>query len=293
MRFYLVVNLDKPNAADCAVQAAAELLHYGAEVLLTPELNRVLNLTGVQILSETEAMRNSDAAISIGGDGTMIHTALAALEFDRPVIGINSGRLGYLTQIEPPFGESLRKLANGEFVIQPRTVLAVTVHQPDGKICRSCALNDVVIARQMVASMIDIEVYRNSTAFASYRADGLIFATPTGSTAYSMSAGGAIVDPGMDCLIVTPICPQSLADRSVVLGPDVPLEVRLITRNTPPDAGVAVDGITICPMVEGTRLEISADSRKSKFIQLSASSFYQTLGKKLTGTEPAEIERKA
>ena len=179
MRFYLVVNLDKPNAADCAAQAAAKLLHYGAEVLLTPELNRVLNLTGVQILSETEAMRNSDAAISIGGDGTMIHTALAALEFDRPVIGINSGRLGYLTQIEPPFGESLRKLANGEFVIQPRTVLAVTVHQPDGKICRSCALNDVVIARQMVASMIDIEVYRNSTAFASYRADGLIFATPT------------------------------------------------------------------------------------------------------------------
>ena len=131
MRFYLVVNLDKPNAADCAAQAAAKLLHYGAEVLLTPELNRVLNLTGVQILSETEAMRNSDAAISIGGDGTMIHTALAALEFDRPVIGINSGRLGYLTQIEPPFGESLRKLANGEFVIQPRTVLAVTVHLPE------------------------------------------------------------------------------------------------------------------------------------------------------------------
>ena len=108
-----------------------------------------------------------------------------------------------------------------------------------------------------------------------------------------MSAGGAIVDPGMDCLIVTPICPHSLADRSVVLGPDAPLEVRLVTRNTPPDAGVAVDGTTICPMVEGTRLEISAAARKSRFIQLSASSFYQTLGKKLTGTEPAEIERKA
>lgn len=108
-----------------------------------------------------------------------------------------------------------------------------------------------------------------------------------------MSAGGAIVDPGMDCLIVTPICPHSLADRSVVLGPDAPLEVRLVTRNTPPDAGVAVDGTTICPMVDGTRLEISAAARKSRFIQLSASSFYQTLGKKLTGTEPAEIERKA
>ncbi len=293
MRFYLVVNLDKANAADCAAEAAAELLHCGAEVLLTPELNTVLNCSGCQVLDEREAMQSCDAAISIGGDGTMIHTALDALEFDRPVIGINSGRLGYLTQIEPPFGDSLQKLAAGQFGIQPRTVLSVTVRQPDGSTCQSYALNDVVIARQMVASMIDIEVFRGGAAFASYRADGLIFATPTGSTAYSMSAGGAIVDPGMDCLIVTPICPHSLADRSVVLGPDAPLEVRLVTRNTPPDAGVAVDGTTICPMVDGTRLEISAAARKSRFIQLSASSFYQTLGKKLTGTEPAEIERKA
>ena len=191
MRFYLVVNLDKANAADCAAEAAAELLRCGAEVLLTPELNAVLNCSGCQVLDEREAMQSCDAAISIGGDGTMIHTALDALEFDRPVIGINSGRLGYLTQIEPPFGDSLQKLAAGQFGIQPRTVLSVTVRQPDGSTCQSYALNDVVIARQMVASMIDIEVFRGGAAFASYRADGLIFATPTGSTAYSMSAGGA------------------------------------------------------------------------------------------------------
>lgn len=127
MRFYLVVNLDKANAADCAAEAAAELLRCGAEVLLTPELNTVLNCSGCQVLDEREAMQSCDAAISIGGDGTMIHTALDALEFDRPVIGINSGRLGYLTQIEPPFGDSLQKLAAGQFGIQPRTVLSVTV----------------------------------------------------------------------------------------------------------------------------------------------------------------------
>ena len=108
MRFYLVVNLDKANAADCAAEAAAELRRCGAEVLLTPELNAVLNCSGCQVLDEREAMQSCDAAISIGGDGTMIHTALDALEFDRPVIGINSGRLGYLTQIEPPFGDSCR-----------------------------------------------------------------------------------------------------------------------------------------------------------------------------------------
>ena len=292
MRFDLVVNLDKANAAACAREAAAALLGYGAEVLLTPELDQVLQIPGCHVLGEREAMQACDAAISIGGDGTMIHTALAALEFDKPVIGINSGRLGYLTQIEPPFGDSLAKLAAGQFEIQPRTVLSVKAYQPDGSVCHYHALNDVVIARKMVASMIDIEVFRSGAPFASYRADGLIFATPTGSTAYSMSAGGAIVDPGMDCLIVTPICPHSLADRSVVLSPDASLEVRLITRNTPPDAGVAVDGATICPMVEGSRLEISAAARKSRFIQLSASSFYQTLGKKLTGSEPVEIERK-
>ena len=178
MRFYLVVNLDKANAADCAAEAAAELLRCGAEVLLTPELNAVLNCSGCQVLDEREAMQSCDAAISIGGDGTMIHTALDALEFDRPVIGINSGRLGYLTQIEPPFGDSLQKLAAGQFGIQPRTVLSVTVRQPDGSTCQSYALNDVVIARQMVASMIDIEVFRGGAAFASYRADGLILPHP-------------------------------------------------------------------------------------------------------------------
>ena len=209
MRFYLVVNLDKANAADCAAEAAAELLRCGAEVLLTPELNAVLNCSGCQVLDEREAMQSCDAAISIGGDGTMIHTALDALEFDRPVIGINSGRLGYLTQIEPPFGDSLQKLAAGQFGIQPRTVLSVTVRQPDGSTCQSYALNDVVIARQLVASMIDIEVFRGGAAFASYRADGLIFATPTGSgdglpdrhTHLSPFAGGPQCGAGAGCPI--------------------------------------------------------------------------------------------
>ena len=283
MRCYLIVNLTKENAPSCARDAIALLCQAGAQVILTPETAVALGEQEPLRLPDKEAMEACDIAISIGGDGTLLHAAIDALMFDKPVIGINSGRLGYLTQIERPLENSLSKLAAGQFSIQPRTVLEAEILQKDGSRQHLFAINDIVIARNTVANMIDIEVERGRISFASYRADGLIIATPTGSTAYSMSAGGAIVDPNMECLIMTPICPHSLADRSVVLTAREPLHVRLITRNTMPDAGVSVDGAAPLPMVDGTELYIYASAKRSLFVQLDDVSFYKTLGQKLIG----------
>ena len=147
------------------------------------------------------------------------------------------------------------------------------------------AVNDIVIARNSVGNMVDMEIERDSAPFASYRADGLIFATPTGSTAYSMSAGGAIVDPNMDCLIMTPICPHSLGDRSVVLDGQSPLQLQLVAKNSFPQAGVAVDGELVADMDEHSRLVVRSAEQKVSFIQLNDISFYKTLGKKLLGIQ--------
>ena len=285
MRCYLVINLDKQNAADCAADAARELSACGCTVLVVPRVAHLPGLSGCTVLTEPDALQSCDLVITIGGDGTMIHTAIDALEYDKPIIGINSGRLGYLTQIDYPFGDSIQKLASGHYTIQERTVLEACFTGRDGSSRTYHAVNDIVIARSSVGSMIDIEIERDSSPFASYRADGLIFATPTGSTAYSMSAGGAIVDPSMDCLIMTPICPHSLGDRSVVLAGQSPLSVQLITKNTRPNAGVAVDGEIVEQMDETARLVVYAAQRRSKFVQLNDISFYKTLGKKLLGVQ--------
>ena len=258
------------------------------------DVDRSFELPDNVVLTElNHELRDADLLVCFGGDGPILHASKAATKAGIPVLGVNIGTMGFMAELESSELKELRRLADDDFSVEPRMMLHVRAEHEGRVILEEDALNDAVITKGAVARVVQMSVQGDGVDMMSFSGDGLIVCTPTGSTAYSMSAGGAIVDPGMDCLIVTPICPHSLADRSVVLGPDAPLEVRLVTRNTPPDAGVAVDGTTICPMVDGTRLEISAAARKSRFIQLSASSFYQTLGKKLTGTEPAEIERKA
>ena len=285
MRCYLVVNLNKQNAPVCAADAAHELSVLGCQVLVSPEVKRLPGLLGCVAMDEGEAMQSCDIVLSIGGDGTMIHTAIAALAYNKPIIGINSGRLGYLTQIDYPFCYSIKKLLKGHYTIQKRTVLEAELLDAAGKRSVYYAVNDIVIARNSVGNMVDMEIERDSAPFASYRADGLIFATPTGSTAYSMSAGGAIVDPNMDCLIMTPICPHSLGDRSVVLDGQSPLQLQLVAKNSFPQAGVAVDGELVADMDEHSRLVVRSAEQKVSFIQLNDISFYKTLGKKLLGIQ--------
>ena len=269
------------------------LTEHGHRVVMSPVFAPKAYLPGDVLVRPLEAAAHDAALIIVmGGDGTILHVAVTLRDHPIPIIGVNFGGKGFLAGLEDDELDMLLEIADGQYTVSRRMMLDVELVRNERIICTQSVLNDVVIHGGHV-DCIGVTAYGDGVPITRFNGDGIIVATPTGSTAYSMSAGGAIVDPGMACLIVTPICPHSLADRSVVLGPDAPLEVRLVTRNTPPDAGVAVDGTTICPMVDGTRLEISAAARKSRFIQLSASSFYQTLGKKLTGTEPAEIERKA
>ena len=168
-----------------------------------------------------------DMVVTIGGDGTLIHSAEKALTLDKPIVGINSGRLGFLTELEQNELDNLQQLVDGKFEIQERMVLAVDHYHRSGERDHYLAVNDAVISKEdMNARVADIDVVLRSGYVNGYRADGLIFSTPTGSTAYSLSAGGPIVCAGMQAIIVTPICPHSLFFRSMVYGPQEELTIQ-------------------------------------------------------------------
>lgn len=219
-----------------------------------------------------------DVVVTVGGDGTILHAAKHAVEYQKPILGINTGRLGYLAQVEPNELQYLDRLSSGEYAIQDRMLLEVRI---DGTAEVRYALNDVVISKGELARLVDLDIESGGHPVGSYRADGLIFATPTGSTAYSLSAGGPIVDPAIDTIILTPICPHSLYDRSVLLSPDMELTVRSRFVNNPDSILVSVDGEGIARLGADRAVHIRRSELTARFISFPEKSFTDILGKKL------------
>ena len=176
-------------------------------------------------------MRACDAVVAIGGDGTIFHAAADAMRFEKPVLGINAGRLGFLAQAEGDDLSPLDRFAAGDYEIERRLVLQAEVARA-GKTEIFYAVNDAVITNPDFGLISEIEVRCGGESVGSYRGDGIIFATPTGSTAYSLSAGGPIADPDVDCMILTPLASHSLVSRSIVFAAQ-----RVLTVTAPGEAG--------------------------------------------------------
>ncbi len=188
-------------------------------------IQQVLTELSVEVIS-ADALCCADFVTVVGGDGTIVHAAKQAAEYNLPVLGINAGRVGFLAGLELEESHYLEKILQGEYQVDERMLLSVTFQKEDR--ANTCyALNEVVIARNGPARMIDITLQDGlQGGQMDYRADGLIVATPTGSTAYSLSAGGPVLDPFVEALIVTPLSPFSLQSRSIVFSPAHPLTVK-------------------------------------------------------------------
>lgn len=226
-----------------------------------------------------ECLHTCDVVIAIGGDGTIIHCAKRAAAFDKPVLGINSGRLGFMAGLELNELDQLARLLNGEYTVERRMLLDVCVHSGGNEV-HSRALNEAVVSRGALSRMVEISVENRGTPVAAYQADGVIVATPTGSTAYSLSAGGPVVDPALDCLLLTPICPHSLHTRPYLFHEDAKLT--LIPGHRPDvPVFVTVDGEEAIPVEENGTVQISRSSVSAALIRMKPLSFYETLGQKL------------
>lgn len=226
-----------------------------------------------------------DLALVLGGDGSLLSAANTAAMLGIPILGINLGHLGFLAQIEKEnMEESLTKLLAGEYTIEERMMLSATICQANGETSMIHALNDIVISRNESSRLIDMDVYIDDNFIDDYKADGMIIATPTGSTAYSMSAGGPIVDPAVKSVLITPICPHKLYSRTIVV-PDNCEIVMTINNKNPRSAVVTADGRGNIVFAKGDRLIIKRSDFCARLIRFRDSRFYNMLHEKLLGKE--------
>ncbi len=224
-------------------------------------------------------LERCDAVIALGGDGTIIHCAKQAAAFGKAVLGINSGRLGFMAGLELDELEALDRLLSGDYTVEHRMLLDVAVDTPDGEV-HCFALNEAVVSRGALSRMIEVQVQNGDEAVVTYQADGVIVATPTGSTAYSLSAGGPIVDPSLACLLLTPVCPHSLHTRPCLFPQDARLTLTAGYRADVP-VFVTVDGEEAIPVAKDGALRVSRAVAEAALIRINKRSFYRTLEHKL------------
>jgi NAD+ kinase len=222
-----------------------------------------------------------EVAAVIGGDGTMLHALSRLGDFEKPVAGIHIGTLGFLTSCtDSELGEFATALAEGSYSTSVRTLLDATVFRTGKPAASFTALNEITLARGDTGRMVSLTARVNGELLNHYRADGLIVATPTGSTAYSLSAGGPLVAPGAGVFLITPICPHSLSQRALVLADSCVVELTSEDRESGPMI-FTVDGRDSIHIEPGDRIEVKKSARSFHLLRLKGSSFYEALRQKL------------
>ena len=236
----------------------------------------------IQCGNAKEELKNADILVCFGGDGTILHAAKEANAFRVPVLGVNLGSVGFMAELEQSELPLLARLASGKYTIESRMMLDVIVRREGNVVYSNVALNDAAVTKGAVARVVDLEVYGDKVLISSFSADGVIISTPTGSTAYSMSAGGPIVEPTAENIIVTAICPHALSARSFVLGKGRTVSVRLgrMTRKT---TFLSVDGGKAFRLNSGDVVETREAKSRTRLVRVTGRSFYEILNQKLGG----------
>lgn len=243
------------------------------------------SVTGMKVnyVKKSAIFENVDLMIILGGDGTILQEAAACAKHGIPVMGINLGKVGFLTEIEcDNIENALNKLLAEEYTIEKRMLIKLEIRREGKTVCVQNALNDVVVSKPSGAKLIDMELYAGDELVNRYIADGLIIATPTGSTGYSISAGGPVVDPSMTLYIATPICPHMLSARSAVLSADKPIIIRLDSAYPDNEAVVTADGDVQGYISSADEVAVLKSKYEFQLIRTGRQSFYNTLISKLS-----------
>lgn len=222
---------------------------------------------------------NSDLVICFGGDGTILHMAKAATRQGLPILGVNIGTMGFMAELESSELSELKRLSEGNYTLDSRMMLDVTVHRDQQIIFHDIGLNDVVITKGAVARIVHLGVQCDGIQAMECSGDGLIVATPTGSTAYSLSAGGPIVEPEAHNILITPICAHDMSSRCMVTSPNRVITVKL-TRNARRNAFVSVDGGKALRLNIGDVMTVKKSNLETKLVRLKDRSFYDVVNMK-------------
>ena len=284
MKTAVVVNLSKEEAISCAGEISLLMLSNNSDVFMLSECAPFYKGVKVSYTDTIEELfRICDIAITVGGDGTIIHAAKYAARFDKPLIGVNVGRLGFAADIEIDGISELTRILDGDYSVEERVLFDVEVIK-NGVSKNYLAVNDAVIARGQLSKIIDLQVTLDDEEIAKYRADGLLFSTPTGSTAYSLSAGGPIIAPQLDCILMTPVCPHSLFSRSVIFEGN---SVLTVSVKIPDECCcvLTIDGEKNVDILADDIVKIKKSDLKLKFVSINKRNFYRKLNEKLKERE--------
>lgn len=278
MKVYLFPNLSKANCENYTIKAFEILRSCGIKVTVSENYMSIFScVDGLIYGDEDELIAACDMIIAIGGDGTILTCAGKASHYKKPILGINCGRLGFMASLEYDQLDLLKKLVKGEYTISSRMMLETYIKGSDEKYK---ALNDVILSKSDGCKISDFEVIKDSHAVTSLRADGVIFSTATGATAYSMSAGGVIIEPEMQCIEFTPICPHSLFARSMIFSQNSEIKVKVHLHCGMHDH-LMVDGNVICELTDGSEVYICASEDHVDIIDICGGSFFSSVNSKL------------
>ncbi|HHW24722.1 MAG TPA: NAD(+)/NADH kinase [Clostridiales bacterium] len=283
----LLPNIVKDPGLDKTKKVVAELTRRDCEIYLAEVFRELLEPDcGAYGKLKYGVSEAPDVCIVLGGDGSMIRAAKRAAPRGIPLLGINLGRIGYLAELELDELGKIDELFSGKYAIEERIMLKVVLYRTGREPHTTApALNDAVVTHGAVSRLVDIMLYCDGRPVTKYRADGLIAATPTGSTAYSMSAGGPIIDPKLDCICVTPICPHSLSARPLVFSGSSELIIEDICSDNVA-LYLTVDGNETYRLSRGDKVRITKSEITAKLIRLNSKSgssgFFGVLQKKIT-----------
>lgn len=279
LKIVLFPNFGKKNALSTAIKCCDILNALGTEIFAADcYKTEFAEKNFVKFGKIEEIAEKCDIIIAIGGDGTILKASAYASSFNKPLMGINTGRLGFMASMEIDELDMLSRLKTRDYTVETRMMIDAAVMRDSKIISEHTALNDVVISRPY-SKITDYTVFTDGIAVSSIRSDGMVFATPTGSTAYALSAGGPILEPCTECIQLTPICPHSLFSRTMVFTAERTLEVRHYAEDDL--VYFSVDGKKNCQILKNDTLIIKKSLKKLRLIDIKGNSFFNAVNNKL------------
>lgn len=267
-----------------ALGTVADFLHsQGCDVVLEKDTARNMGLTGYSQLSVAEIGQQCDLGLVVGGDGTMLGIGRQMAAYGVPLIGINQGRLGFITDVPyKGFAATLEPMLRGDYVEDHRSLMDARVMRSSDCVYTAAAMNDVVVNRGATSGMVELRVEVDGHFVANQRADGLIIATPTGSTAYALSAGGPLLHPSIPGWVMVPIAPHTLSNRPIVLANSSHIAIELVAGR---DASASFDMQSLASLMHGDRIEVTRSKHHVRFLHPKGWSYFDTLREKLHWNE--------
>lgn len=276
----IIVNSEKSAAQSLTRQIVSSLTKHGKKILVNGPNTETIS--GITTCSVADMAQEVECIIVLGGDGTLLNCARTIAGQGIPLFGVNFGQLGFLTEIEQhDVAPALEKLIAGEYQVEERIMIQAMVSRDGNEVNRFFGLNDAVITKGAFARLIRLKTFVNDELYDVFPADGLIVSTPTGSTAYSLSAGGPLVSPQLELMLVTPICPHTLYARPLVIDKDSSVRVVLQATQGEAEVMLTMDGQSGCYLKPFDEVIISRAPFKAKFLKLNQRGFYEILRTKL------------